>query len=237
MGVSILIIDDDDLLRRSLAFSLEQAGFETRTAAAAEDAIAMTAQRRPDIILLDIMLPGMDGLEALRYFRNKIGVPVIFLTARRREFDEVLGLELGADDYIIKPVKTDVLIARIRTVLRRIRDHQPGERPEKTILVGDLKIDPGARTVILEGREVELTPREFDLLYAMAIEAGRVLTVEELLTRVWGAEYTNDPQILYVNIRWLRRKIEKDPRNPTHLLTVRGVGYKLVAHQESEHET
>jgi DNA-binding response OmpR family regulator len=234
MGASILVVDDDDLLRRSLAFTLTQAGFDTRTADSAENAIAMTSQKRPDIVLLDIMLPGMDGLEALRYFREKIGVPVIFLTARRRELDEILGLELGADDYLVKPVKTDILIARIRAVLRRTRTIQPTEQRLQSITVGDLVIDPWSRTLNQQGRFIELTPKEFNLLYALALEPERVLTIDEILARVWGAEYTGEPQILYVNIRWLRQKIEKDPHNPTHLLTVRNVGYKLVVSEGQE---
>ncbi len=222
-------MDDDDLFRRSLAFSLEQAAFEARTAGTAEDAIAMTAQKRPDIVLLDIMLPGMDGLEALRYFHDKIGVPVIFLTARRRQVDQIVGLELGADDYLPKPFDTDILIAHIRAVLRRTRSAQPAEQRPQVIQVGDLTIDPWSRTVSQAGQPVELTPKEFDLLFALAVEPERVLTIDDILVRVWGAEYDGQPQIVYVNIRWLRQKIEKDSRNPTHLISVRGVGYKLVA--------
>jgi DNA-binding response OmpR family regulator len=229
LGASVLIVDDDDLLRRSLAFSLERAGFDARTAATAEDAIAMSVKKHPDIVLLDIMLPGMDGLEALRYFHDRIGVPVIFLTARRRELDQILGLELGADDYLPKPFDPDVLIAHIRAVIRRTRSTKPVENRPQAIQVGNLAIDPWSRTVTQAGRLVELTPKEFDLLYTMAIEPGRVLTIDELVARVWGAEYRGEPQIVYVNIRWLRQKIEKDPHNPTHLVSVRGVGYKLVA--------
>ncbi len=229
MGASVLIVDDDDLLRRSLAFSLDQAGFATRTAASAEAAIAMTNQNRPDIILLDIMLPGMDGLDALRYFRDKIDVPVIFLTARRRQVDQIVGLELGADDYLPKPFDTDILVAHIRAVLRRTRTSQPIEQRPQLIEVGDLTINPWSRTVFRAGQPVELTPKEFNLLFALAVEPDRVLTIDELLARVWGAEYDGQPQIVYVNIRWLRQKIEKDPHNPTHLISVRGVGYKLVA--------
>lgn len=224
----MLIVDDDDLLRRSLAFSLEQAGFQTRTAASAEDAIAMTTHKRPDMILLDIMLPGMDGLEALRYFHDKIGVPVIFLTARRRQVDQIVGLELGADDYLSKPFDPDILIARIRAVLRRTKAAQGPEQRPQVMVVGDLTVDPWSRTVSLSGRTIELTPKEFDLLFALAVEPERVLSIDELLARVWGAEYDGQPQIVYVNIRWLRQKIEQDPRNPTHLISVRGVGYKLV---------
>jgi DNA-binding response OmpR family regulator len=229
LGASILIVDDDELLRRSLAFSLEQAGFAMRTASSAEDAIAMTTQKRPDIVLLDIMLPGMDGLEALRYFHDKIGVPVIFLTARRRQVDQIVGLELGADDYLPKPFDPDILVAHIRAVLRRTRTTQPLEQRPQLMQVGDLTINPWSRTVSQADRLVELTPKEFDLLFALAVEPDRVLTIDELLARVWGAEYNGQPQIVYVNIRWLRQKIESDPRNPTHLISVRGVGYKLVA--------
>lgn len=225
----MLIVDDDDLLRRSLAFSLEQAGFEAHTAASAEDGIAMTTQKHPDIVLLDIMLPGMDGLEALRYFHDKIGVPVIFLTARRRQVDQIVGLELGADDYLPKPFDPDILIAHIRAVLRRTRGNQPAEQRPQEIQVGDLTISPWSRTVTQAGQPVVLTPKEFDLLFALAVEPDRVLTIDELVARVWGAEYNGQPQIVYVNIRWLRQKIEKEPRNPTHLISVRGVGYKLVA--------
>lgn len=229
MSTSVLVVDDDDLFRRSLAFSLEQAGFDARTAGSAEDAIAMTTQKRPEIVLLDIMLPGMDGLEALRYFHDKIGVPVIFLTARRRQIDQIVGLELGADDYLPKPFDTDILIAHIRAVLRRTKPGQPGEQRPQVIQVGDLTIDPWSRTVTQAGRAIELTPKEFDVLFALAVEPDRVLTIDDLLARVWGAEYDGQPQIVYVNIRWLRQKIEKDSHNPTHLISVRGVGYKLVA--------
>jgi DNA-binding response OmpR family regulator len=230
LGAFVLIVDDDDLLRSSLAFSLEQAGFSTRTAASAEAAIAMTNQKRPDIVLLDIMLPGMDGLDALRYFHDKINVPVIFLTARRRQVDQIVGLELGADDYLPKPFDPDVLIAHIRAVLRRTKAGiQTVEQRPQILQVGDLTINPWSRTVSQGNRVVELTPKEFDLLFALAIEPDRVLSIDELLARVWGAEYDGQPQIVYVNIRWLRQKIEKDSHNPTRLVSIRGVGYKLVA--------
>ncbi|MCS6962788.1 response regulator transcription factor [Thermoflexus sp.] len=229
MGGRILLIDDDDLLRRSLAFSLEQAGFEVHTAASAEEGLAIAARERPDVVLLDIGLPGMDGLEALRRFREILGLPVIFLTARRRELDEVVGLELGADDYITKPFDTDVLIARIRAVLRRLRSSSAAASPAPSPLaVGDLVIDPAARMVTVAGRSVSLTPKEFDLLYTLALAPNRVLPTETLLTQVWGAEYAGQSETLYVHIRWLREKIEEDPEHPRRIVTVRGVGYKLV---------
>lgn len=175
MGARILLVDDDTLLRRSLAFSLERAGFRVHTAASAEEALAIAARERPDLVLLDIGLPGMDGLQALQRFREAFGVPVIFLTARRRELDQVLGLELGADDYITKPFDTDVLIARIRAVLRRASAASPS-RVAAPLVVGDLTIDPAGRTVTVAGRPVALTPREFDLLYTLATAPNRVFT-------------------------------------------------------------
>jgi DNA-binding response OmpR family regulator len=228
MGAHILVVDDDDLLRRSLLFSLEQAGFQVSSAATAENAINMTSQNRPDLILLDIMLPGMDGMAALHHFREILGIPVIFLTARRRELDQVLGLELGADDYITKPFNTDVVVARIHSVLRRLSNPVASQPQTAPLEVGDLTIDPSARTVYVGEKSVSLTPREFDLLYALALEPNRVLSVEALVARVWGAEYAGESQIVYVHIRWLREKIENDPQNPVHIVTVRGVGYKLV---------
>ncbi len=228
MSKRILIVDDDALLRRSLAFNLERAGYTVSTAAAAEDALAVARLEPPDLVLLDIGLPGMDGLDALRNLRAQADVPVIFLTARRRQLDEVLGLELGADDYITKPFDIDVLLARIKVVLRRSVSPAP-TTPPPPLVVGELVIDTAAHSVTLRGQPVELAPREFDLLAALAQEAGRVLSVDELLARVWGAEYVGEPQVVYVHIRWLREKLEEDPQHPQRIITVRGVGYKLVA--------
>jgi len=226
MSKHILIVDDDALLRRSLAFNLEKAGYTVATAATAEDALAAVRLEPPDLILLDIGLPGMDGLDGLRALRAQMTVPVIFVTARRRQLDEVLGLELGADDYITKPFDMDVLLARIKVVLRRAAP--PPSTPPPPLVIGDLVVDMAAHTVMLRGQPVELAPREFDLLAALAQEAGRVLSVEELLARVWGAEYTGEPQVVYVHIRWLREKLEDDPHAPQRIVTVRGVGYKLM---------
>jgi DNA-binding response OmpR family regulator len=182
------------------------------------------------LILLDIGLPGMDGLDALRHFQSRLGVPVIFLTARRRELDEVLGLELGADDYITKPFDKDVLLARVRTVLRRLAQSErpiPLESEKGPLVVGDLAIDSAAHSVTVAGQPLELTPLEFDLLHVLAESAGHVLSVDDLLDRVWGAEYVGQPQVVYVHIHGLRERLEKDPQNPQHIVTVRGVGYKL----------
>ncbi len=228
MAAHILLVDDDALLRRSLAFSLERAGYRVSTAANAEDALALANRDRPDLFLLDIGLPGMDGLQALRLIQAGIGAPVVFLTARRRELDEVLGLELGADDYITKPFDTDVLLARVKVALRRTHV-EPREQASGPLVVGDLTVDPAAHAVTLGGRAVDLTPREFDILHTLALNAGHVLSVDDLLASVWGAEYAGESQVVYVHIRWLREKIEEDPARPRRIVTVRGVGYKLEA--------
>ncbi len=228
----ILLVDDDPLLRRSLAFNLERAGYRASTAANAEDALALARRDPPDLILLDIGLPGMDGLEALHHFRTEGGVPIIFLTGRRRELDEILGLELGADDYVTKPFEIDVLLSHIKAVLRRF--HLPtveAPRPQ-SLVVGDLVIDPAAHTVIVAGHSVDLPPRDFDLLHALALEAGHVVALDDLLARVWGAEYTGETQVVYVHIRWLREKLEEDPHRPCRIVTVHGVGYKLVPKED-----
>jgi DNA-binding response OmpR family regulator len=228
MSVHVLLVDDDALLRRSLAFNLAQAGYRTSTAASAEDALALAARDRPDLILLDIGLPGIDGLDALRRFRAQLDVPVIFVTARRRELDQVLGLELGADDYVTKPFDLDVLLARIKAVLRRAgRTESLSPDLPVPLIVGDLAIDAAAHTVSIGDLQVDLAPKEFDLLHALAIEAGRVVSTDDLLARVWGAEYAGEPQVVYVHIRWLREKLEIDPGHPRRIVTVRGVGYKL----------
>ncbi len=223
----ILLVEDEKLLRRSLAFNLEQAGYQVTSASNAEDALAIVHREPPDLVLMDIGLPGMDGLEALRKLRTSHTIPLIFLTARRREFDEALGLELGADDYVTKPFDLPVLIARIRTVLRRIKN--PVEAAQQTpIFVGDLDINPTSFVANLGGKALNLSPREFDLLHALAMTPERVISVDALLNQVWGAEYDGQPQVVYVHIRWLREKIEDDPKHPTRIVTVRGKGYKFI---------
>jgi DNA-binding response OmpR family regulator len=228
MHKNILVVDDDALLRRSLAFNLEQSGYHASTASTAEDALAKAQLDPPDLVLLDIGLPGMDGLDALRVLKKQLGIPVIFLTARRRELDEVLGLELGADDYVTKPFDFDVLLAHIKAVLRRAGAQPVQASAVQPVAVGDLVVDPAAHRVTIAGRPVELTPREFDLLHALALHPNQVLSTDDLLNTVWGAEFSGQPQVVYVHIRWLREKLEEDPNKPRRILTVRGVGYKLV---------
>lgn len=229
MGKHVLVVDDDTLLRRSVGLQLEQVGYRVSSAATAEDALALARRDRPDLVLLDIGLPGMDGLEAMRLLQQDLNVPVILVTARRRELDTILGLELGADDYITKPFNMDVLLAHVKAVLRRSDRQQISSTEPEVLVVGDLVIDPAAHTISIADREVELTAREFALLHALGLEAGKVLSVDDLITRVWGAEYLGEPQVVYVHIRWLREKIESDPNKPERIINVRGVGYKLMA--------
>jgi DNA-binding response OmpR family regulator len=223
MSKHLLLVDDDALMRRSLGFNLEHSGYRTSRASSAEDALALARRDPPDLVLLDIGLPGMDGLDALRHFKEQFNAPVIFVTARRREFDEVLGLELGADDYISKPFDLDVLLARIKAVLRRSEKSSP-----LCIQVGDLTIDASAHTVTLAGKLVELSPKEFEVLHTFALQPASVLSTGDLLKRVWGAEFIGQPQVVYVHIRWLREKIEENPNQPKRIQTVRGVGYKYM---------
>jgi DNA-binding response OmpR family regulator len=227
MAKHILVVDDDALLRRSLSLQLEQVGYRASTAASAEDALALARRDRPDLVLLDVGLPGMDGLDALRQFQQNDDIPVIFVTARRRELDTILGLELGADGYITKPFNPDVLLAHVKAVLRR--SERQNSAPEAEILtIGDMVINPAAHMVTVDGKTVDLTAREFALLHTLALEAGNVVSVDDIITRAWGAEFLGEPQVVYVHIRWLREKIESDPNNPQRIINVRGVGYKLV---------
>jgi DNA-binding response OmpR family regulator len=227
MKKHLLLVDDDTLMRRSLTFGLERAGYKTSSAANAEDALEIARRQHPDLVILDINMPGMDGLQALGHFKKQANIPVIFLTARRRDLDEIIGLELGADDYITKPVNLDILLARIKAVFRRIELTPPSTASEGPLVIGDLFLDPVAHEVRLAERQVELSPREFELLHMLMLNPGRVISNEELLAAIWGPEFSGQPQAVYVHIRWLRKKIEADPNNPKRILTIHGIGYKL----------
>lgn len=229
MAKTILVVDDDALMRRSLAASLGQTGYTVETAATGENALQSVRRKSPDLVLLDVGLPGMDGIETLRELRRDTpNLPVILVTGRRRELDEIVGLEMGADDYITKPFDMDVLLAHIKAVMRRSQSAAT-PNPQRPVTVGDLHINPAAREVTIDVRPIDLAPKEFDLLHTLAQNAGRVMALDELLERVWGPEWIGETQTLYVHIRWLREKIEDDPAHPRRLITVRGTGYKLVA--------
>ncbi len=228
MSRRILIIDDDALFRRSLSFHLQQAGYQVLSAANAEDGLSLLSNNLPDLVLLDIGLPGMDGLDALHSINALSETPVIFITARHRELDEILGLELGADDYITKPFDTNILLARIKAVMRRSH-RQPQRSSSEPFSIGDIDINSQAHSVTVSGLPVELTPIEFQLLNTLAQQAGHVFSANDLLATVWGEEYIGQPQVVYVHIRALRTKIEKNPNRPNRIVTVRGVGYKLIS--------
>jgi len=225
MAKHILVVDDDALLRRSLSLQLEQVGYRTSTAASAEDALALSKRDRPDLILLDVGLPGMDGLEALRQFQMEDDVPVIFVTARRRELDTILGLELGADDYITKPFSPRELAARVRAVLRRA-DQETNREPTE-MRFDDLVIDRRSHQVRVQDRAVALTPTEFSLLEVLAGEPGRAFSRLELLDRVFGFDFEGFERTVDVHIKNLRKKIEPNPKQPTYIQTVYGLGYRF----------
>jgi DNA-binding response OmpR family regulator len=220
----ILFVEDDRRVRRATTLALEQAGYEILEAAEAETGVKLLAERRPDVIILDVMLPGIDGFELCREIRKTSDVPILFLTARTDTTDVVVGLESGADDYLTKPFEVKVLIARIRALLRRLRtDHAP-----KRIAAGQLEIEPEAGEVRVGGRPVSLTKTEFELLRTLAGRPNVIFTREKLLERVWGYDYLGDSRLVDVHVRRLRAKIEPDPANPSFIQTVRGFGYKLA---------
>jgi DNA-binding response OmpR family regulator len=228
---SILLVDDDALLRRSLAYTLDRAGYTTRTAGTANEAITLARQSPPDLVLLDIGLPGIDGLDALHLLRRERHLPIILLTARRSEKDETLGLTLGADDYVKKPYDTDVLLARIAALLRRARPPAKSVSPSAghaPLCVGNLIVDPVSRTARADNETLDLTPRAFDLLYLLASRPNVVVPVAEILQTLWGTDFSGEPQVLYVHIRWLRERLASSPCVNARIVTVHRVGYKLV---------
>ena len=233
---TILVVDDDQLMRRSVSIGLENAGYSTETAGSGEEALAKARVVQPQLVLLDIGLPGMDGLETLRALQQALDAPVIFVTARRRELDEIVGLELGADDYVTKPFDIDVLLARVKAVLRRaaVSGDRGDEADPASLFVGDLELDRSAYKVTVGGRAVALTPREFQLLAYLASRAGEAVPIADIMENVWGAEWIGETQTVYVHIRWLRTKIEEDAARPRRIHTVRGVGYRLTPSEEDD---
>jgi DNA-binding response OmpR family regulator len=233
---TILVVDDDQLMRRSVSIGLQNAGYSTETAGSGEEALAKARVVQPQLVLLDIGLPGMDGLETLRALQQALDAPVIFVTARRRELDEIVGLELGADDYVTKPFDIDVLLARVKAVLRRaaVSGDRGDEADPASLFVGDLELDRSAYKVTVGGRAVALTPREFQLLAYLASRAGEAVPIADIMENVWGAEWIGETQTVYVHIRWLRTKIEEDAARPRRIHTVRGVGYRLTPAEEDD---
>ena len=226
---TIVVIEDDSTLSELLKYNLSREGFTVFTAADGSNGLEIIRQEKPDIIITDLMLPGMDGFELTRILRRENQTPVLMLTARNEEIDKVLGLELGADDYLTKPFSMRELLARIKAMLRRSELSAGDNAPiaGKSIKVGNIELDEVRHSVTVSGQKVELTPREFDLLNFLMINRDQVFSRESLLDRVRGYDYPGDNRTVDVHVRWLRQKIETDPSQPSHLMTVRGVGYKF----------
>lgn len=220
----ILIVEDDATVRDTLALNLRAEGYEVATAADGEAGLAAARTGKPDLVVLDVMLPELDGLTVCRVLRRESTVPIILLTARGTETDKIIGLETGADDYIVKPFSLGEFLARTRAALRRGRT---AAAVTKELVSGDLRLDLQGRRVHLHDRELNLTPREFDLLVALMHNPGVVLTRELLLANVWGDDYPGETRTVDVHVSWLRKKIEADTSNPTRITTVRGVGYRF----------
>ncbi len=224
---SVLIVEDEESLADPLAFLLRKEGFEATVVADGPTALAEFERAGADIVLLDLMLPGMSGTDVCKQLRLRSSVPVIMVTARDSEIDKVVGLELGADDYVTKPYSARELIARIRAVLRRGADADDLSMIDGVLESGPVRMDVERHVVSVNGEPVTLPLKEFDLLEYLMRNTGRVLTRGQLIDRVWGADYVGDTKTLDVHIKRLRSKIEADPANPVHLVTVRGLGYKL----------
>ena len=223
----VLIVEDEESLADPLAFLLRKEGFEAAVVTDGPSALAEFDRSGADIVLLDLMLPGMSGTDVCKQLRARSSVPVIMVTARDSELDKVLGLELGADDYVTKPYSARELIARIRAVLRRGAEPDDGVMGDAVLESGPVRMDVERHVVSVDGRSIALPLKEFDLLEYLMRNKGRVLTRGQLIDRVWGADYVGDTKTLDVHVKRLRSKIEADPANPARLLTVRGLGYKL----------
>ncbi len=221
----VLVVEDEESFSDALSFMLRKEGFEVGIASTGPDAVAHFDQHGADLVLLDLMLPGMSGTEVCRNLRQRSTVPIIMVTAKDGEVDKVVGLELGADDYVTKPFSSRELVARIRAVLRRIGE--PEELIPGTIEAGPVRMDVERHVVSVNGTAVALPLKEFELLELLLRNSGRVLTRGMLIDRVWGSDYVGDGKTLDVHVKRLRAKIEADPAAPVHLVTVRGLGYKF----------
>ena len=224
---SVLIVEDEESLADPLAFLLRKEGFEATVVTDGPSALAEFDRAGSDIVLLDLMLPGMSGTDVCKQLRSRSGVPVIMVTARDSEIDKVVGLELGADDYVTKPYSARELIARIRAVLRRGGESEDNVGADGVLEAGPVRMDVERHIVSVNGDAITLPLKEFDLLEYLMRNSGRVLTRGQLIDRVWGADYFGDTKTLDLHVKRLRSKIEADPANPVHLVTVRGLGYKL----------
>ncbi|MGF9766279.1 two-component system response regulator PhoP [Bacillus albus] len=232
MNNRILVVDDEEFILTLIEFNLQQAGFEVITAMDGEMALQKATTERPDLIILDLMLPKMDGMEVCKELRlQRVMTPILMLTAKDDEFDKVLGLELGADDYMTKPFSPREVVARVKAILRRTKLQQEEQvtetSDEESITIAELKILPEFYEAYFQERKLELTPKEFELLVYLAKNKSRVLTRDQLLSAVWNYDFAGDTRIVDVHISHLRDKIEKNTKKPTYIKTIRGLGYKL----------
>jgi DNA-binding response OmpR family regulator len=237
MDQKVLIVEDEAVLRYTLQYNLVRQGYEVLTAADGRSALEVARKERPDLILLDVMLPGLDGLEVCRILRQEMKVPILMLTAKAEEVDKVVGLEVGADDYITKPFSMRELLARVKAALRRVRlmreevaaagQNATGVPQPAAISFGDLTIDVGRGEVLRAGRALGLKPKEYELLLFLARHRSMVLSRDVILQRVWGWDFVGGSRTVDVHVRWLREKIEDDPARPTRIVTVRGMGYRF----------
>jgi two-component system alkaline phosphatase synthesis response regulator PhoP len=232
----ILVAEDDRTLAETLVYNLKSEGYEASIVRTGLDAVAHARSQQPDLLLLDIMLPEMDGFDVCRNVRSSSSMPIIMLTARDDEVDRVLGLELGADDYVVKPFSLRELLARIRAALRRVELSNQNGSSVEPIEAGCIEIRPGSRGVYRDGKPVHLLPREFDLLLHLMRNRGLVLTREQLLETIWGHDYLGEARTVDVHVRRLRVKIEQDPSNPRLIRTVYGVGYTFEDNARSDHD-
>jgi DNA-binding response OmpR family regulator len=219
----ILLVDDEAAIVQSLRYNLERSGYSVTAAGDGRSAVALAASEEPDLVILDIMLPLLDGIEACKEIRKTSSVPIIMLTAKDQEFDKVLALELGADDYVTKPFSLGEIIARVKARLRR--SEVDLEQRDESITIGEITIDRSRQRLVVRGQVVALAPKEFRLLHVLMENRGRIVTRQMLLEKVWGYDFEGEHQTISVHVRWLREKIEIDPNNPRHIITVRSRGY------------
>ncbi len=236
MAEKILVVDDEISLQETLAYNLKKQGYEVQTTGDGTEALELAREMEPDLIILDVMLPGLDGFEVCRILRREMSTPVLMLTARDDEIDRVVGLEVGADDYLAKPFSMRELLARVKAMLRRVRlvreevkqaEGEDGKPKPEIMEFGNLKIDMTRREITVDGEVVAFKPKEYELLTFLAQHQGQVLSREFILERVWGWDFIGDSRTVDVHVRWLREKIEPDPANPQRIITVRGAGYRF----------
>jgi two-component system response regulator RegX3 len=225
---TVLVVEDEESFVEALTVGLVREGFRVQVARDGELALAMFDAVRPDVVLLDVMLPKISGIDVCRELRKRSKVPIVMVTAKGSEIDTVVGLEVGADDYVTKPYRIRELVARMRAVMRRSAERED-DLPHEALQVHDIALDPERHEVRIRGQQVQLPLKEFELLHVLLANAGRVITREQLIDRVWGSDYVGDTKTLDVHVKRLRGKVELDPAHPERIVTIRGLGYKLEA--------